>query len=256
MSLVKAHAIILHSRRQGETSKVLSLFSNEFGKLSLMAKGSRGVRSKYLGTLEPFNHVSIVFYKKEQRFLQYLSQASIIDSYNNLHEKLGKMSLAAIPCEIIEKCEEFDHSHPKHFQLLLNTLNALDKNEIGLRNIVRAFQIQYISLYGFEPYLSACNFCSDSQIADANYFSLEHGTYSCEKCGYFQEFGKMLSHDTIETLRWLQKCPIDKAHSIKVVPEIGDEIDSFLLNYYKWHIESMAHFKSIDYLKKLQHDLG
>ena len=62
MAIKKAEAIILHSRKQGETSKILTLYTREFGKMSAMAKGSRGTRSKYLGALETFNHVSLVFY--------------------------------------------------------------------------------------------------------------------------------------------------------------------------------------------------
>ena len=144
MAINKAEAIILHSRKQGETSKLLTLYTREFGKMKAVAKGSRGPRSKYLGSLETYNHVALVFYRKEGRLVQYLSDAAIIESFAGLHSQLGKMALAAVACEIVDKSED-EASHPALFQLLLHTMQALNEHEIGLRNIIRAFQLQFAS---------------------------------------------------------------------------------------------------------------
>ncbi len=256
MAITKAEAIILRSRKQGETSKILTLYTREYGKLSAMAKGSRGTRSKYLGALETLNHVSLVFYKKEGRGLQYLSDASIINSFPSLHAQLGKMALAAVACEIIDKSEEDDHQHPEQFQLLLDTLEALNHSTSGLRNILRAFQVQYMSMAGFEPMLHECHFCHKTDVDDINFFSIAHGLYSCNDCGRYNESAKKVSGYMIELLRWLQAVSVKRASQAKVSRDTGAEIDVILSEYLGTHIETLYNLKSIHHLKKLESDLS
>ncbi len=255
MAIQKAEALILRSRKQGETSKILTLYTREFGKLSVMAKGSRGVKSKYLGALETFNHVSLVLYRKEQRSMQYLSQASITSSFPRLHNELGKLSLAAIPCEMIEKSEDNDHANAPLFQLLLDSLTALDANERGLRNIVRAFQVKFISLSGFEPELAHCHFCKKEEPDDDNFFSLEHGMYSCGQCGLLKS-GVWLSGTAIQFLRWFFQAPIQRAAEAQVSKATGEQLDAFLSDYLQYHIEQLYALKSVRHLKKLQNQFS
>jgi DNA repair protein RecO (recombination protein O) len=254
MAIKKAEAIILHSRKHGETSKILTLYTREFGKMSAMAKGARGARSKYLGTLETFNHVSLVFYQKQGRQLQYLSDASIEHSFPSVHAQLGKMALAAVACEIIDKSEQDDQSHPELFKLIVDTLAALNQYEAGLRNIIRAFQIQFISLAGFEPELDACHYCGKSDVDDFNYLSMQHGFYSCDHCGY-QDRTVRTSGYVIQLLRWLNRIPVTNAPQAKILKPIGEEIDNILLPYLQTHIEALTNLKSVAHLKNLAHHL-
>ena len=60
---------------------------------------------RHLGALEPYNYVAIVFYRKESREIQYLREVDIIDPFLCLHQQLGKMVLAAIACEMVERTE-------------------------------------------------------------------------------------------------------------------------------------------------------
>ncbi len=246
---------MLHSQKQGETSKIVTLFSKEFGKIAVMAKGSRGTKSKYLGTLETFNHIDVLLYKKEGRGLQYLSQASIIEPFQDIHTKLGKMSLASIPCEIISRGEEKNHPHPQAFKLLLDSLNALEHSDNNLRNIVRVFQMHYIVMSGFEPRLNACHYCGKENPDTINYFSLEHGFYSCDHCGALQDSFR-LSDNAIKFLRWFsQVTPADAGNAV-VRPAVGKECDFFLYNYLRAHIEAMATLKAVEHLLKLENDFS
>ncbi len=255
MSIVKANAIVLHSKKQGETSKLVTLYTREFGKITAMAKGSRGVRSKYLGTLETFNVVDVVFYKKEGRGLQYLSQASIIEPFRDIHAKLGKMTLAAIPCEIISRGEEENHPHPRVFKLLLDALLTLERHNKNLRNIVRVFQMHYVVMSGFEPRLHSCHYCGKEEPDAVNHFSLEHGYYSCDHCGASQD-SVGITGDALNFLRRFKQTAIADAANATVHPVIGKECDAFLYNYLRAHIEAMATLKAVEHLLKLENEFA
>lgn len=255
MSIVKANAIILHSKKQGETSKIVTLYTREFGRLTVMAKGSRGIKSKYLGVLETFNYVDVVFYKKEGRGMQYLSQASIIEPLQSIHARLGKMALASIPCEVIHRGEEENHSHPKLFTLLLDTLVAIDKNDKNLRNIVRTFMMRYLTFSGFEPTLGACHSCGRENLGDTSYFSLLNGAYNCDKCGPLED-SINLSSQAMTYLRWFMKANVADATAIATSATVGKECDNFLYSYFRSQIESLSTLRSIEHLQNLQAELS
>ncbi len=252
MSLKKAHGIILWSRKQGETSKILSLYTREFGKLHVMAKGSRGIKSKYLGSLETYYFISIVFYHKENRSMHYLSDVSLEEAFPHLHQRLGKLALASVPCEIIEKSEIDEHAHPQLFQHVLDTLYALEKAEKGLKNIIRSFMIKFSSLAGFEPDFSQCMFCHKQEIHNVAHFSLKHGAYACADCAHELEAVHLLSAEALRLMRWLSQVPISRACEAKVSKTAGEQAEQLLVNYMRYHIESINNLKSLEYVKQLE----
>jgi DNA repair protein RecO len=196
--------------------------------------------------------VSIVFYQKEDRQMQYLSQASILQPFMKLREQLGRISLAGIPCEIIEKSEIERQAHPQQFQLLLDTLLALETQTTGLRNIVRAFIVQFISGAGFAPELTHCHFCLRPEADAVNYFLLRDGFYSCQSCGHYQQDGRRISGYALQLLRWFSSVPVASAAQVQADKTTGDALDSILFDYLISHIESLEALKSFAHLQKLQ----
>jgi len=252
MAINKTPAIILYSRKQGETSKILTMLTEQYGKQEIIAKGSRSIKSKYLGVLEPFNFISIVFYRKETRDFQYLSQADSIERFPSLHEELGKLSLAAIPCEIINRSESIAHKNPQLFNLLLETLRALNTAGTGLKNIIRSFYLHFLKISGFKPELSQCSVCKTTSLDKSYFFELDNGIYSCNDCGIFTEYCIGISGKTLEYMRWLSQADIKKVSNVKITAAIGREIDTVLIAYMRYHVEGLFSLKSLEYLEQLQ----
>jgi DNA repair protein RecO (recombination protein O) len=256
MALLKSDAIIIRSRNQGETSKLLTLYTRSYGKQTIIAKGSRGYKSPYLGILEPYYRIAIVFYYKENRNVNYLSQAEIIEPYHHIHTTLGKMALAAIPCEILDKSEIAQSANFPLYQLLVDFLQALEDSQSGQKNIVRAFYLKFLHISGFEPVLDACSFCGKKQVDDTVIFSLEKGIYHCTACCTTVEFQVEISGAAIKFMRWFIDAPILKVDQAKISARMGIEIDAFLLAYLKMHIGTLDHLHSIKYLQQLQEKLN
>lgn len=47
---------VLHRRPYSESSLILDVFSEEYGRITLMAKGARSKRSNLKGALQPSHH--------------------------------------------------------------------------------------------------------------------------------------------------------------------------------------------------------
>ena len=60
--IVKTEAIVLRGRKQGDTSKLATLYTRDFGKIDVIAKGAREQKSKFGGALEMFARSTVVLY--------------------------------------------------------------------------------------------------------------------------------------------------------------------------------------------------
>lgn len=255
MALSKTEAIVLRTRRQGETSKILSLYTLHYGRISVMAKGARSIKSRYGGVLEPQTHIGLVYYRYETRELQYLSQAEIISPFAKLHEQLGRMALAAIPCEMVERNEANGHVNPALFHLLLSTLTVIDGAEKGYRNAVRAFMVRYMEHSGFKPDFAHCRGCGQEQSGEGSFFDYSKGGFVCDSCSGPLGEGQKLGAAVLKRLHYFLLAPLEKSVQVNVDAAQGREMDRFLLSYMQYHIETLHHLNSIIYLDKIQSSL-
>jgi DNA repair protein RecO (recombination protein O) len=252
MPLSKTEAIVLHARKQGETSKILSLYTLHYGRLSVMAKGVRSMKSRYSGVLEPLNHIQIVFYRYEARDLHYISQAETVNPFASIHRQLGKMALAAIPCEIVEKNEAVAHPNPQLFRLLLETLMILDRAESGQRHVVRAFMLRYLELSGFKSDYRLCLRCGEEKLRDRQFFDFSNGGYCCGNCEGMSGEGQAISRRALQVLHHLGQAALERTVILRIEPELGRELDQFLIANMRYHLETLRFLNSVDYLDKLQ----
>ena len=255
MPLCKTEGIVLRTRRQGETSKILVVYTRDYGKISLIAKGSRSIKSRYWGALEPFTHIALVFYRKENRELQYSSQADIIKSFASLRLQLGKIILASTICELVNKIEIGESANPQLFQLILQALSSLDHAESGVRNVVRSFQVKLLSLLGYEPHLAKCAQCDKTELYENVSFDLDIGSYVCHDCHINTGDKLPVSSSAIEYLRWFQQVPVSESPKARMSAKLGREIDAFLQSYLQYHIEGLTQLKSIRVLEQIDKNL-
>lgn len=255
MALCKTEGLILRSRRQGETSKILTIYTKDFGKISLIAKGSRSIKSRNWGALEPFTHIALVFYQKENRELQFLSQADILEFFVSLHAELGKMILASTICELVDRTEMAEAVNPALYALVLKAMRTLEKARSNARNVIRAFQLKLIGMLGYEPKLSACKQCGNTETKRQVTFALDAGYFKCQDCIGGSSNGVLVSSSAIEVMNYLQKADLTAAPKIKVSARLGQEIDEFLSSYLRYHIEGLGILKSTDFLQQIGNSL-
>ena len=76
MAIEKGEALILRCIPFRDTSKVVTAYTAEHGLVSLLAKGVRGAKPRFGAALEIFATVDLVYYNRDSRDLQLLSQAT------------------------------------------------------------------------------------------------------------------------------------------------------------------------------------
>ena len=242
MSLRKTEAIVLKSQKLGETSKIVTLYTRKYGKMKVVAKGARGLKSRFFGTLNTLNHIALVYYFKEKRELQFLSQADIINSVSDIRNNLEKTSLALIMSEIVLRSQFAEESNPNLFRLLLEFLDKLDAAEYRIENYLIYFQLEFLQISGFNPKLDECINCKKSNIEkNSVFFSLTQGGYYCSDC---KRDGLSISNATLHLLKKLTGQKFENAQEIENSPQTIKESIFVLSKFMAYHIEGLEQIKS------------
>lgn len=250
MALKRTEAIVLKTQRQGETSKILTLYTRGFGKLKVIAKGARSTRSRFGGALEPLNHISIVFYDKETRDLQFLSQADIIKTFPAIQKDLEKTAIAMAVCELVNQLEIGTAPSPRLFRLLLDVLASVDRTSGKPHNCFRGFQVRLFDIMGFKPNLTVCSRCGRAT-PNGGRFNVSHGGYTCEVCTTPNTAGVPVSAEALGLLRAFQRSPVPRLDALAASVEAYRQVDRLLVTYWRYHVEGFKDLKALKFLSQI-----
>jgi DNA repair protein RecO (recombination protein O) len=251
----KAEAIVLKSNKYGDTSKIINLYTREFGKLSVIAKGSRSKNNRFGGSLEPLSHIGIVFYNYENRELQYITQSSIINFFPAIHSDFAKMTASLAMAEIVNNVLHSEERNDEFFELFLNTFIAIEKSSCNFESYITYFELNLAGISGFHPEFGKCEICKT--ILDVNYtglqsgFSIDRGCVFCNKCleKNILPFRKI----SLEELKILQKFSTFSPgiiEDLNINPSISNELFNLINIYLKHHIPGMKNLKSLEIFSK------
>jgi len=255
MALQKAEAFVLRAQNLGETSKILTLYTRQFGKIKVVAKGARSTKSRFGGTLEPLNHIAIVFYRKENRDLQLLSQADLLEYFPGIRQSLEKTALALGAAEVIHKTEIGEHPSYFLFKLLGETLHGIDRAHARVRNFLWAFYLKFFEAAGFKPHFENCLECRRAEKTNLVTFNLAKGGYLCSRCASPDPFGVTLSPESLEALRSLQPLAPHMADRLAISAQTHAEIQAWANAYLKFHFEGLDDLATMKVLEQMKRGL-
>lgn len=165
-------AYILHKRAFSETSSILEILTKDYGRLSLMARGSRGAKSKIAGSLLLFTPLVISWQGKgDLPYVKSIERADLKAPVLKNKSLLSSMYVNELLMYLLHKNDVhenvFDHYH--HCLYLLEAENEL---EISLRY----FEVKLLELLGFGLNLHTEADTDEAILSDAIYcYYLEHG---------------------------------------------------------------------------------
>ncbi len=204
-NILKTRGIVLRTHSFKESSLFCSIFTEKFGKLRLIAKGARRPKSKICGTLEPFTLSEVIFYKRESRDVYTLSDAVIIENFQNIRSSQLKFTACEAICELIDKTTVLEEPNR---QLFLETIEFFERISMtddkiaGYWSLLMLFKL--LKFAGLQPHLEDCVRCH-SPIFDKSIinFSISAGGLVCEE--HFDESVIKLDIKVIKTLINVEK---------------------------------------------------
>jgi DNA repair protein RecO (recombination protein O) len=174
-------AIVLRWRPYGESDKIVTFLSEDFGKLTGIAKGAKRSRRRFPNSLEALARVRMHFRLRPNASLAFLESADLLHAPADLTDPT-RFAYASYLAELIDLLTLEEQPVQELYALLDQGLAELAQAPASAA-LLRAFELQLLARAGFEPLLDRCHACRRALAADdAAYLHLAHGTVLCGSC--------------------------------------------------------------------------
>jgi DNA repair protein RecO (recombination protein O) len=143
-----SEGIVLARRNFGEADRIVSMYSKDRGRVSLLAKGIRRPKSRKRGHLESFSLIK--FSATDSRGIGILTEAETQNNFDGVRKSLPKVTLAYYICEVVGKITHESERNTELFDLINKTLGELE-NTNRLKELRYKFMTKLLVLLGFWP---------------------------------------------------------------------------------------------------------
>ena len=243
----KTDAIVLHNMPYRESSSIVTLFTREKGKLSVLAHGARSAKSKFGSTLQVFSHIEVIYYYKDGRSLQTLRESGHLSRFTHLRDSLTRVSYGLQILELVKALSEEEDPHPEIYDLLNSVLYSLNIYEDNIRNIWPFFQLRFGSMLGFAPHFSK----EDIEEIDVTggYLSLETGAICRLDSG--RKFTRRGSRIALRAFTIFARSDIETISRMRIPDAQFDEVASLINAFVRFHVNEAYPTKSASIINVL-----
>ena len=232
-------AIVLRSRPFGESDKIVSFFTEHYGKLTGIAKGAARSRRRFANSLESFSLVNLAFQDRAHSSLVFVVSADLIDGFRTLMTDLDRISYASYLVEITDGLIAEREENPAVFQHLKEALSRLAAQGISLR-FLTAFELKLLRLTGYQPVLDACKKCRQHRADEAVsrwHFSALEGGILCDPCSRSARELLPVGTSALELLTALQAENSALLGRISLPMSVVKEIRTVIMRFIQFHMD-------------------
>ena len=237
--------IILKERDYGESSKILDLFTKEYGIIGVISKGSKKVKSTLSGVSTKITYGTFHIYYKDGK-LSTLTSVDIINPFVNIKKDILNISYATYLSELTLQVAKQTSAVSEIFDLLISALVKINDGYDPLV-ITNILELKYLNYLGVSPILDKCGSCG--KVDKILTLSPYKNGLICNRCRTNE---KIVNLKTIKYIRMYYYLDISKITKIEMDYKIKNEIDDFLTEYYSVHTGLYLNSKEfINELKKV-----
>jgi DNA repair protein RecO (recombination protein O) len=217
MSAEKARALVIRQVDFSESSRVMTLFTREFGKTGVMAKGARRLKGPFEVALDLLAEIDVVMLRKSSGGLDLLTEAKLVRRFQPAPGDLLSLYGGYYLAELLEVLSVEDDPQPELYDAAVATLSELSAGRHCFAALLR-FELIQLRELGQLPALEGCLECGVAFPANARIaFKVSQGGFYCPACSELQTVSHFVSEQTIHRLQALShpeiplaEIPLDK----------------------------------------------
>lgn len=267
-------ALVLKRRDWGDHDRLFCLYTKDYGKIDVIAKGTKKISSKLNSYMEPFYLIKVMIAKGKK--IDRLCNCDLIKPYQNLRSDCNLLGFYLINylTEINDGLIHGQISDVQKFDLLINTLEVLDEEfrksatsadnpSRGLRMTASAdsldkqklfflanvYVYKLMNLLGYQPEIKRCLHCHKGILLTKNVFDFAQGGIICEECKKvcLIEDYIYISDGVIKLLQLADEKDLEDLINLKIKQE---DLTQFNQVIYKLILTNMERpVKSIDFFQ-------
>jgi DNA repair protein RecO (recombination protein O) len=178
----KAEGLVVRFTDWSETSRIVTLWTRELGKVRALAKGGRRLKSAFESALDLLTLCSIVLLRKSSGSLDLLTEARVVRRFPRLAQDLPALYAGYYVAELLASCTEDYDPHPALFDEAVRALGELGTADCPTGPRLAHFELVLLRELGYGPVLEACAACAAAADGPGLAFSAAGGGVLCRAC--------------------------------------------------------------------------
>jgi DNA repair protein RecO (recombination protein O) len=238
--LIKAKAIVLHCQSYNDSTNIVHLYTEDFGRISYLVTKSHSKKSSLRSAyFQPLSLVEIEADHHGNRSLQRIKEVRSIFPFTGIPTDPVKNTIALFLAEVMYRSLREAEKNPSLFDYLLRSVQLLDLCEKGLANFHLVFLIKLTRYLGFYPNV-------EGQRPNW-YFDLQGGCFVQMRPFH----NAWLSPEQAEDFAQLMRMNFENLAAFRFDHRERVEILNQMMNYYRLHLTEFPTIKSLAVLQEV-----
>ncbi len=237
-------AIVLKKSVFGEGSEIVTMFSEELGKLRAVARAVKSPKSRLAFGLHNFFLSEVELLPAKQ--LAAIIGARPLETFKNIRNDLNKISAAMLAAEVVLKATADEQANRELFNLLLEYFRHLDSCKAAGHKCLYAFALRAMALTGYALSFGACSFCAKELSGRIIYFSARKGNFLCAACAAKSSAAREVPAELYQLLR---QSFSDNFESIDAMPASASElrllVETFVSSILERNLNAAAYLATL-----------
>jgi len=242
--LQKTRGLVIRSVKYGETSLVVTMFTEVYGIQSYMVNGVRkeSVKSSMRASqFQPANLLDLVVYHQERQNLQRIKECQWAVLYQQIFSDIRKNAVAIFMVELLQKCLKQPDPQPELFHFLEDALLGLDNaTPMVAANFPIYFALHLSHFFGFRM--------QDTYDEEHVMLDLREGIFVKEEPAHPQWAGNQLSFEVSQFLKAQQP---EELEQIQMNREGRRNLIETCLQFYALHVSDFGSLRSLPVLQEV-----
>lgn len=240
-------ALVIREVRYKEADRILTLYTEENGKMTAKASNALRKTSKIAAATQLLTYAEMVLYCNKGHIL--VREANIIEDFSGLKEDFSNYALGCYFAECVDNLTEEETAEKDILQLALNSLYALSHNLYDPKVIKAGFEMRMMSKLGYRPNTNECNVCGKVN-PDEPCLGIVSGIVCCRKCRNSQVgLTSYLDDESLRAIRHITTAGPKNVFPKNITGESLEKLSEASEKYFIEHTE--RRFPTLDYWKKL-----
>lgn len=257
--LYTVDGLVLRSQNYGENDRLITILTKD-GKMTVIAKGARSLKSKIKNLTEPFVYANFELNRRD-RSIPWIKGGSLNHTFYELRNDIEKLFLATYVCDVASELSGEETDCSAMLRLTLNTLFAIMSSLRPLSQIKSVFELRAAAISGYLPDPYICESCGSESATDS-YFDIMNGAVLCSACldkrgelanvkaGAYDDIREAnvlvpLTPSSLTAIRYVLSAPFEKMLSFSLSD--AEDMKSFSKACEEYLLHHLGHgFDSLD----------
>ncbi len=221
----KTYGIVLRSYSMRESDRLVTVLTEDLGKVKIAVRGARKIKSRLGGHLQILNHALLLV--SSSRTLDVVSGAEAKESFGFIKQNLPLLARSLYLMELTDAIIPEAVPQPSSYYCLLAALRLMNnQNEPNL--ITAYYELKVLQDNGYMPELYRCMKCGIEIVQGRHSFSASQGGVVCDDCESFSLNTRSLSVEGLKILRFFSRVSIDRALELRLSGYQHSEVKNLL----------------------------